>query len=51
MKMRVEPFLSPSFGGPVVSVRIADLQDLIPFQEKPPELACTSAAGVKGNLR
>jgi hypothetical protein len=51
MKMRVEPFLSPSFGGTVVSVRIVDLKELIPFQEKPPELAYTSAVGVKGNLR
>jgi hypothetical protein len=51
MKLRVEPFLSPSFGGTVVSVRIVDLKEFIPFQEKPPELVYTSAAGVKANLR
>jgi hypothetical protein len=51
MRMLAENFLSPSFGGTVVSVRIVDLKELIPFQEKPPELAYTSAAGVKGNLR
>ena len=51
MKMRVEPFLSPLFGGTVVSVRIVDLKEFIPSQEKPPELAYANAAGVKGNLR
>jgi hypothetical protein len=51
MKMLVENFSNQSFGETVVSVRIADLKEAIPFQVKPPEPAYTSVAGAKDNLR